>query len=95
MTSDHRVAGSSPAGCMPQRQGVMGGTGIYPSRILGHFLDTFYAAFSSHEPGIRALVVQPSLGIHQSLPPTGKEKPRFDALNSNVALPRVAVRFRP
>src|SRR5258707_7838513 len=37
MTSDHRVAGSSPAGCMPQRQRLTYQEGGRCESMLGHF----------------------------------------------------------
>ena len=50
MTSDHRVAGSSPAGCTPQHQPLMGKPLHHMGNMLGHFLDTFQNRFLSHEP---------------------------------------------
>jgi hypothetical protein len=41
MTSDHRVAGSSPAGCKPQYQWFTDEVLRHPDNVLGHFLDIF------------------------------------------------------
>ncbi len=50
MTSDHRVAGSSPAGCTPQHQPLMDQPLHHMGNMLGHFFDTFQNRFLSHEP---------------------------------------------
>jgi hypothetical protein len=45
MTSDHRVAGSSPAGCTPQHQRITHQASHHQDNVLGHFLDTFTRRF--------------------------------------------------
>ena len=64
MTSDHRVAGSSPAGCMPQRQVVTSRINIRPFACLDTSWTLLHAAFCLHGPGIGS----PVFSRHRKVP---------------------------
>jgi hypothetical protein len=66
MTSDHRVAGSSPAGCKPSATTTYADDKGLMNHLLGNFLDTFSNTFAAAKV-FRSHLRTAFPGCHQSL----------------------------